>query len=227
MVQNTQEYISRLINKERIFYLDLSNSNKTSECSHCHKKNWGEKTSNLSGEIEDLKEFQNLKGINASNNKFTSLDALLTLPNKDKVEKLNFFGNKISEVDLARIFTDFPNLKYLNLDYNPLSAKNLENLTSEQLEKLVEGMKNKKIRISASKGSVLADLLEYTQYLVKNGDNSQRQQAHRLQAILESGSVKNSQQGSNNSKPLWVIGGVAVVSLAVMVGYLVGKKEKG
>jgi hypothetical protein len=225
MPQNTQEYIKRLLNKERMFYLDLSNSAKTETCSHCNKKNWEEKTSNLSGEIEDLKEFQNLKGINASNNKFTNLDALLTLPNKDKVEKINFFGNKISEVDLARIFTEFPNLKYLNLDYNPLSVKNLSNLTSQQLEKLVEGMKNKKIRISASKGSVLADLLEYTQHLVKNGDNSQRQQAHRLQAILESGSVKNEQQ-PNNSKLPWVIGGVAVISLAVMVGYLLGRKRK-
>jgi len=103
------------------------------------------------------------------------LDALLTLPNKDKVEKINFFGNKIQEVDLARIFTEFPNLKYLNLDYNPLSVKNLSNLTSQQLEKLAEGMKNKKIRISASKGSVLADLLEYTQGLIKSGDGTQRQ----------------------------------------------------
>ena len=111
MSQNTQEYINRLINKERMFYLDLSNANKTSECSHCNKKNWEEKTCNLEGEIEDLKEFQSLKGINASNNKFTNLDALLTLPNKDKVEKINFFGNKISEVDLSRIFTEFPNLK--------------------------------------------------------------------------------------------------------------------
>jgi hypothetical protein len=39
------------------------------------------------------------------------------------------------------------------------------------------------------------------QYLVKNGDNSQRQQAHRLQSILESGSIKNEQQ-TNNSKTL-------------------------
>ena len=175
MSQNTQEYINRLINKERMFYLDLSNANKTSTCSHCNKKNWGEKTSNLSEEIEDLKEFQNLKGINASNNKFTNLDALLTLPNKDKVEKINFFGNKIQEVDLARIFTEFPNLKYLNLDYNPLSVKNLSNLTSQQLEKVVEGMKNKNIRISASKGTVLADLLEYTQGLIKSGNSSQQQ----------------------------------------------------
>jgi Leucine-rich repeat (LRR) protein len=134
--------------------------------------------------------------INASNNQFTRLDALLTLPNKDKVEKINFFGNKIQEVDLAQIFTEFPNLQYLNLDYNPLSAKNLNNLTDKQLEKLAEGMKNKKIRLSMNKGTVLADLLEYTQYLVKNGDGSQRQQAQKLQTILESGSAK-SEQGQN------------------------------
>src|SRR5256886_14676655 len=155
MTKNTQEYINNLLNKHKTFYLDLSNQTKTSTCSHCHKKNWEENAPNLSGEIEDLKEFNNLRGLNASNNKFTNLDALLTLPNKDKVEKLNFFGNKISEVDLARIFTDFPNLKYLNLERNPLSAKNLENLTSKQLEKLAEGMKSKQIRISANQGTIL------------------------------------------------------------------------
>ena len=112
------------------------------------------------------------------------------------MEKINFFGNKIGEVDLARIFTDFPNLQYLNLDYNPLRVKNLSNLTSPQLEKLVEGMKNKKIRISASKGTVLADLLEYTQGLIKNGNGSQQQQAYQLQAILQS-SVKNNEQEPN------------------------------
>jgi hypothetical protein len=149
---------------------------------------------------------------------------LLTLPNKDKVEKINFFGNKIGEVDLARIFTEFPNLQYLNLDYNPLSAKNLNNLTDKQLEKLAEGMKNKKIRISASKGTILADLLEYTQQLIKKGGSSSSS-AHKLQAILESGSVKSEQQ-NNNSKLPWVIGGVAVVSLALMVGYFVGKRRK-
>jgi len=226
MAQNTQEYINRLINKSRMFYLDLSNTNKTSACSHCNKKNWEEKTCNLSGEIEDLNEFQCLKGINTSNNQFTNLDALLTLPNKDKVEKINFFGNKIGEVDLARIFTDFPNLKYLNLDYNPLRVKNLSNLTSQQLEKLVEGMKNKKIRISASKGTVLADLLEYTQGLIKNGNGSQQQQAYQLQAILQSSPV-NSEKGTKGpSYTPWIIGGVAVVSLALIIGYLLGKRRK-
>src|SRR4051812_5595892 len=96
-------------------------------------------------------------------NKFTSLDALFTLPNKDKLEKINFFGNQIKEIDLAQILSEFPNLKYLNLDYNPLSAKNLSNLSSQQLEKLITDMKDKKIRINSSKGTILADLLDYTQ----------------------------------------------------------------
>jgi Leucine-rich repeat (LRR) protein len=151
------------------------------------------------------------------------LDALLTLPNKDKVEKLNFFGNRIGEVDLPRLFSEFPNLKYLNLDYNPLSVKNLSNLTGEQLEKLVKGMKNKKIRISASKGSVLADLLEYTQQLIKKGENTE--QAHKLQAILQSGSVSEQEPNKTSYIP-WIIGSVAIVSLAVIVGYLIGKRKK-
>jgi Leucine-rich repeat (LRR) protein len=148
------------------------------------------------------------------------------LSNKDKVEKINFFGNKIQEVDLSQIFTEFSNLKYLNLDYNPLKVKNLSNLTSQQLEKLVEGMKNKKIRISASKGTVLADLLEYTQGLIKKGGGSSSS-AHKLQAIIQNSPVKNSEQGSNKmGYPPWIISGVAVVSLALVVGYFVGKKRK-
>jgi uncharacterized protein YjbI with pentapeptide repeats len=223
MTKNAQEYINNLLNKHKTFYLDLSSQCQVSECSHCKKKNWKENSSNLEGEIEDLKEFQNLRGINASNNNFTRLDFLLTIPHKDKVEKVNLFGNKISEVDLARIFTEFPNLKYLNLDRNPLSAKNLENLTSEQLEKLAEGMKSKQIRISINQGTMMADLLEYTQKLIKKGGNTGS--AHKLQAILQNGSVKNEQQ-SNNSKLPWVIGGVAVVSLALVIGYLLGKRKK-
>jgi len=224
MTKNTQEYINNLLNKHKTFYLDLSSPCQVSECSHCKKKNWKENSSNLSGEIEDLKEFQKLRGISASNNNFTRLDFLLTIPNKNKVEKINLFGNKISEVDLARIFTEFPNLKYLNLDRNPLSAKNLENLTSEQLEKLADGLKSKQIRISLGQGTVLADLLDYTQKLIKKGGNSTGS-AHKLQAILQNSPVKSEQQ-NNNSKTPWIIGGVAVVSLALVVGYLLGKKRK-
>ena len=161
--------------------------------------------------------------MNASNNKFTNLDALLTLPNKDKVEKLNFFGNKISEVDLARIFTEFPNLKYLNLDRNPLSAKNLENLTEKQLEKLADGLKSKQIRISLGQGTVLADLLDYTQQLIKKGDTKH---AHKLQAIIQqSSSVKSEKEPNKFSYTPLIIGGILVVGLALIIGYLVGKNR--
>ena len=85
MPRNTQEYINGLINKPRIFYLDLNNYVRKTEskhqCSACQKElsgklycencNSGDK---LEGEITDLKEFANLKGINASNNQFTNLN---------------------------------------------------------------------------------------------------------------------------------------------------------
>jgi len=69
------------------------------------------------------------------------------------------------------------------------------------------------------------DLLEYAQKLIKNGDSSQQQQAYQLQAILQNNSIKNEQQSTNSKLP-WVIGGAAVVSLALIVGYLLGKKNK-
>ena len=197
MPKNTQEYINNLLNKHKNFYLDLSSPCQVSTCSHCNKKNWNKTTPNLTGEIQDLKEFKNLRGINASNNQFTTLNGLFTLPNKDKVEKINFFGNKISEVDLSRIFTEFPKLKYLNLDRNPLSVKNLDKLSSEQLEKLADGLKSKQIRISLGQGTILSDLLEYAKKLVKKGGGST---AYKLQNILQSNSpVKNNEQEPNKT----------------------------
>ena len=205
MTNLAQEDINKLTNKERIRYLDLSNRE-------------------LAGEM-NLGEFKNLKSINASNNKFTNLDFLNSLENKEKVEKINCWGNQIKEIDLAEILKNFPNLKWLNLENNPLSAKNLENLTSENFGKLVQGIKNKQIRINSWKGTILMDLLEYAQKLIKNGDSSQQQQAYQLQAILQNNSIKNEQQSTNSKLP-WVIGGAAVVSLALIVGYLLGKKNK-
>ena len=84
-------------------------------------------------------------------------------------------------------------------------------------------MKNKKIRISASKGTVLADLLEYTQGLIKKGENTE--QAHKLQAILQNGSVEPN-KGENGLKMPLIIGGVLLVVFALIVGYFVGKRRK-
>ncbi|MEG7979063.1 MAG: hypothetical protein NY202_04095 [Mollicutes bacterium UO1] len=129
MPNNAQEDINKLTNKERIRFLDLSNRE-------------------LVGEM-NLSEFKNLKSINASNNKLENLDFLNSLPNKDKIEKINCWGNVIKEIDLAEILTNFPNLKWLNCESNPLSAKNLNKLTSEQFSKLVEGIKDKKVKINS------------------------------------------------------------------------------
>ena len=205
MTNPAQEDINKLTNKERIRYLDLSNRA-------------------LVGEM-NLGEFKNLKSINASNNKFTNLNFLNSIANKGQIEKINCWGNQISAIDLAEILANFPNLKWLNLENNPLSTKNLNKLTSEQFSKLVEGIRDKKIRINSWKGTVLMDLLEYTQQLIKNGNNSQRQQAYQLQAILQNSPIKNEQQPTNSKLPL-IIGGVGVVSLALIVGYLIGKKKR-
>jgi len=130
-MNNSQEHINQLTNHKRIKYLDISNRD-------------------LAGEA-DLKEFTALISLNSYNNKFENLDFLNTLPNKDKLQRINFFGNQLKEIDLAHLLSTFSNLEYLNCENNPLSAKNLDNLTSEQFGKLVQGIKDKKIRINSFK----------------------------------------------------------------------------
>ncbi|MCE8162775.1 MAG: hypothetical protein I3273_01600 [Candidatus Moeniiplasma glomeromycotorum] len=223
MVQNTQNYLNGLINKPKIAYLDLSSPCSVSTCEKCNKKTYSENSPNLTGEIEDLKEFQNLKVLNASNSKLTKLEGLFTLPNKGKLEKINLFGNRIKEVDFARLFSEFPNLKLLNLDYNPLSAKNLTNLTDKQLEKLVEGMKSGKIRFRTSQGTIQSDLWEYVRELVSKGRSSQ---ANKLEAVIQQSSVvKPSKKTDKFPVVPLIIGIVLLVSLVLAIGYWVGKKK--
>jgi len=81
MSNNAQENINQLTNKAKIRYLDISNRD-------------------LSGNA-DLKEFTALTSLNSYNNKFENLDFLNTLPNKEQLKKINFFGNQIKELDLA------------------------------------------------------------------------------------------------------------------------------
>ena len=56
-------------------------------------------------------------------------------------------------------------------------------------------------QVNSYKGTVLMDLLEYTQHLIKNGDSSQRQQAYQLQSILQNSQVKNEQEPNNSKTP--------------------------
>ena len=206
MSNNVQEQINLITNKGKIRYLDISNRD-------------------LSGSA-DLKEFTALTSLNSYNNKFENLDFLNTLPNKDQLKKINFFGNQIKEIDLSWLLENFPNLEYLNCENNPLSAKNLENLTSEQFGKLVQGIKEKKIRINSFKGTILMDLLEYAQKLVAKGDNNQTQNAHYLQTLISSNSpAKSDNKQLGNNTPL-LVGGLVVFGISVLaIGYLWGKKR--
>ena len=68
------------------------------------------------------------------------------------------------------------------------------------------------------------DLLEYTQELIKQGKNTEY--AHKLQVILQSGPVKSEKEPNKPSYTPFIFGGIAVISLAVIVGYLWGKKRK-
>ena len=126
---NAQEHLNQITNKERVFYLDISNRD-------------------LSG-VMNLGEFKNLKSINTSNNKFINLNFLDSLVNKNKLENINFFGNEINEVDFAFLFTNFPNLKTINLSNNPLTSKNLEKLDRQQFSRLVQLVEAGKIKINS------------------------------------------------------------------------------
>src|SRR5207249_682612 len=145
-----------LVNKPRVYYLDLNNplTKKEHNCSTCSQKvNYLCHNCNserqLVGEITDLSELANLKGVNISNNCLTNLDFLNSLPNKDKLRGINVFGNQITEIDFAELFTNFPNLEKINLQNNPTKAKNLNNLTNEQFTRLVQGIKEQKIRVDS------------------------------------------------------------------------------
>jgi hypothetical protein len=81
MTNKAQEHINQITKKPKIKYLDISNRD-------------------LSGDA-NLSEFTTLTSLNSYNNKFENLEFLNTLPNKDKLKKLNFFGNQLKEIDLA------------------------------------------------------------------------------------------------------------------------------
>jgi hypothetical protein len=124
---NAQEHINQITNKERVFYLNISDRG-------------------LSG-VMDLGEFKNLKSLTSSNNK--------------------------SEVDFAFLFTNFPNLKTINLSNNPLAGRSLERLDRQQFSRFVQLIETGKIKISSLKGTFLVDLLKYTERLVTSSQSRQ------------------------------------------------------
>lgn len=221
MNNDAQQHINQITKKKKIKYLDISNRD-------------------LNG-TADLSEFTSLQNLNSYNNKFEDLDWLATLPNKSQLKKLNFFGNQLKEIDFAWLLSTFPNLESINLENNPVKTKNLNNLTSEQFSKLVDGIKSKQFRVVSWQGTILMDLLEYAKNLVARGNTNQQTQAHTayLQEIISQGSpqqieirttpAKSNQDNAkspNNSAYLLVGGLVLFGSVALIIGYWLGKKNR-
>lgn len=135
MVNNAQEYIDRFNNKERLTQLTLNEQD-------------------LEGDV-NLESFAKLVSINAYKNKFTSLNFLLTLPNKEKLKKLNFWGNKITNPgDALNLFNEFPNLESINLGGNPLDWNNLNNLDDQQVLSLIKSVEEGKIKINSNTSEI-------------------------------------------------------------------------
>ena len=131
MTRSAQEYIDKIISKEKQFTLDL-------------------KSQKLSGTM-DLKEFTSLMSIKADGNEFASLDWLFTLPEsaQKKLKWLNLWGNKIENVGFAKLLNNFPNLELINLENNPLSGGSLVNLNNQQFSRLVELFEAGKLKINS------------------------------------------------------------------------------
>jgi len=144
----------------------------------------------LTGEITDLSELVNLEKLVISNSLITNtnLGFLNTLSNKEKLKRINFSGNQIKEVDFAELLTKFPNLEEINFKNNPLSAKSLDKLSNEQFSRLVNGIKEEKIKVdplsplnSPSK-TISKDLLDYARKLTSRNENTQY--AYQLQKFI-------------------------------------------
>jgi hypothetical protein len=154
------------------------------------------------------------------------------------LKKLNFFGNQLKEIDLAWLLVTFPNLESLNIENNPVQTKNLNNLTSEQFSKLIQGIKDKKFRVISWQGTVLMDLLEYAQQLIARENPTSQVQSHRVylqslvlqepqKAEIKPTTIDNSQTSVKNPNHTYLlVGGLVLFGLAVLaVGYWLGRKK--
>lgn len=219
MNNDLQTHINQITKKDKIKYLDISNRDLADNA--------------------DLSEFTALTSLNSYNNKFEDLIWLETLPNKDRLKKLNFFGNQLKEIDFAWLLSTFPNLESMNIENNPVKTKNLNNLSSEQFGKLVQGIKEKKFRVVSWQGTVLMDLLEYAKELVARGNTNHSSHVVHLQSLIKEQpsevkteiqpktTLKNSQIPTQNSNNVYLlVGGLTLFGLAILaIGYWLGRKK--
>ena len=124
------------------------------------------------------------------------------------------------------MFSTFPNLEQINLENNPVKTKNLNNLTSEQFSKLVNGIKQKKFRVISWQGTVLMDLLDYAQQLVARGNTSHNAQVVQLRKLVKQETPQKEVDAKQNEIPVqgsntfYLVGGLMLFGLAVLaIGY--------
>jgi len=170
------------------------------------------------------------------------LDWLASLPNKETLKKINFFGNQLKEINFAWLLATFPNLEAINLENNPIKTKNLANLTAEQFSRLVSGIKSKKFRVVSWQGTILMDLLEYAQQLVARGNTSHNAHVAHLQELVQekqpneirSETKSKTEQNNSQIQPkspstnnYLLIGGLGLLLGSVLaIGYYLGKNKK-
>jgi hypothetical protein len=147
----------------------------------------------LTGEIVDLSELVNLEKLEVvnsliTNNNLKFLDSSL---NKEKLKEINFSSNRIQEIDFAQLFTNFTNLRKVNLRNNPVSAKNLDNLATQQFSRLVQGIKKQDIKIDLllypSKRTIAKELMDYSEKLIVEGNTD----AYQLKEFIQEKQFNN------------------------------------
>ena len=161
------------------------------------------------------------------------------MPQKDKLEKINFYGNQLKEVDFAQLLSNFPNLQYINLENNPVKTKNLNSLTSTQFSRLIQGIKDKKIKVNSWKGTILMDLLEHAQRLVARGGSTHHSHMVALQTIIQQEKpnqktkpILKTEQSSQvkpqspNNTFYFIAGLVLIFGAVLAIGYWLGKNKR-
>src|SRR5207248_669364 len=114
------------------------------------------------------------------------------------------------------------------MENNPVKTKNLNNLTSSQFSKLVQGIKEKKFRVVSWQGTILMDLLEYAQRLVVRGNTTHNSHMVYLKSLtieepskLEAETRPKTEQTNSKSPNIYLlIGGLVLLLGSVLVlGY--------
>ena len=206
MSHDIQEYINGLVNK-RLVSLGFSDII-------------------LTGEITDLSELVNLVDLVISNSLITNtnLDFLNTLPNKEKLNTIDFSGNQIQEIDFADLFTKFPNLEKINLQNNPVSVKKIDVFYGEfwKLVKLIKEQKIKFDPLNSPKGTIAKDLLDHAQKLIADGGNLD--DAYWLREFILGKQLSNSSK--DDKTPLLISGLIVIGFFALVIGCWLRQKRK-